>query len=249
MEEPETTPEGAKVAHVNGRKLLLRRENFEKSYEEDNEAYFERIYRDFNHREAQATIHDIDYADVEYWPYEWLLKVGTEYYFRYEGTQIVPPCWETVHWRVMKDPIRVHQRQIDELNRLLAWRLSPDGDNECEVDTAGRLASDGDHVDMNRDVQYLGSLRKLLPFVIARLYKPTFPFASSLNHLLPQTSRPFAYFFCLFLLCADRMVFCQCNDWPSKFPADAEWCKNWKTDSGYQRLYGDPYSFDSNGEW
>jgi Eukaryotic-type carbonic anhydrase len=125
---------------VNGRRVLLRPENFVKS-DEDDQQYFDRIYGDFKHREAQEAktsngtrtiIHDLDYEDVPFWPYEWIVKVETEYYFRYEGTQLVPPCWETVHWRLMKDPIRVPQRQIDELNRLLAWRLSPTGDNACQ---------------------------------------------------------------------------------------------------------------------
>lgn len=64
---------------------------------------------------------------------------------------LVPPCWETVHWRVMKDPIRVHRRQIAELNRLLAWRRDPD---TCRRDTAGIVSDDGNTVKMNREVQY-----------------------------------------------------------------------------------------------
>lgn len=56
--------------------------------------------------------------------------------------------------RVLKDPIRVHKRQIDELNRLLAWRVAPSGSNRCERDTAGRVSSDGNRVELNREVQY-----------------------------------------------------------------------------------------------
>jgi len=153
----DTIPEGAKVTHAYGRKILLRKENFED--EEDEQEHFDRIYSGFKQREArhrkmQDSQHDVDYEDVEWWPYEWLVKVETEYYFRYEGTQMVPPCWEVVHWRVMKDPIQVHERQIKELNRLLAWRISPSGSNQCEPETAGDVSSDGQTVDLSRRTQY-----------------------------------------------------------------------------------------------
>jgi len=46
-----------------------------------------------------------------------------------------PPCIETVHWRVMKDPVRVAPRQIEKLERLLLRRLNPD---TCERDSAGK---------------------------------------------------------------------------------------------------------------
>jgi len=151
--ESDVVPEGANVTYAYGRKLLLRAENF-KEDEEDEQEYFDRVYSDYKHRSMQTTVHEIDYADVLYWPYEWLLKVGTEYYFRYEGTQMVPPCWEVVHWRVMKDPIKVHKRQIDELSRLLAWRRSPSGSNRCALDTAGDVSSDGNTVDVSRRTQY-----------------------------------------------------------------------------------------------
>lgn len=159
VEEEKTLPDGAKTTYVNGRRILLRKENFRESTESDQE-YFDRIYKDFKHRQTQVVVHDIDYADVPYWPYEWLVKVETEYYFRYEGTQIVPPCWEVVHWRTMKDPIRVHPRQIDELNRLLAWRIAPSP--SCEFDSAGRVSSDGNRVDLNRDTQYYHPQHRLV---------------------------------------------------------------------------------------
>lgn len=75
----EDIPPGAKVTYVNGRKILLREENFIDSEEEaDEEAYFNRLYADHKHREMQDVTHETDYEDVPYWPYEWLLKVGTE---------------------------------------------------------------------------------------------------------------------------------------------------------------------------
>ena len=152
-------PEGAKVAEVGEKRYLLRKENFLED-DEDPDEYFERVYSEHKDRERRYLlddiIHDEDYADVRYWPYEWMLKVGPDYYFRYEGTQVVPPCREFIHWRVMKDPMRVHPRQIKELNRLLAHRLAPEGtDNSCNVDTAGVLSPDGDRVKVNRDIQYL----------------------------------------------------------------------------------------------
>jgi hypothetical protein len=73
-----------------------------------------------------------------------------QYYYRYEGTQVVPPCWEIVHWRVMKDPIRVHSRQIAELTRLLASRIDP---VSCNADTAGVVKKDG-NFSVSREISY-----------------------------------------------------------------------------------------------
>jgi len=194
-------PDGARVVYSGARKFLLRPENFEE-HDEDEDEYFERIYSDHQRRNLQREIHEEDYANLEWFPYEWLIKVGTEYYYRYEGTMLVPPCWEVVHWRVMKDPIRVHPRQIKELNRLLAWRRNPDS---CEGDTAGNLSNSGNTVDLSRTTNHYHSLH--------------------------------------------RKVFCECKDWPSKFPGDQQWCRNWKNDRDYDRFYTRPYSFNSGGKW
>jgi hypothetical protein len=187
-----------------GRNLALGPENIAGKIDEHE--YYERVQQ-YQKRRLQETmlVHEEDYANVPYGTYDWLIEVGTEYYYRYEGTQVVPPCWEVVHWRVLKDPIRVHPRQIAELNRLLAWRISTSGSNACEVDTAGRLSTDGNSVDLSREAQY--------------------------HHLL------------------HRDVFCECKDWPSKFEADKEWCRNWQQDNGSNRFYNTPYSFDTNGQW
>lgn len=193
-------PEGAKVTYSGGKKYVLRPENFDEE-EEDEEEYFQKMFTEYQERNLQ-TVHEDDYADIEWSVYEWLIKVGTEYYYRYEGTMLTPPCWEVVHWRAMKDPIRVHPRQIKELNRLLAWRKNP---ATCASDTAGVVSTDGNTVDLSRETQYYES--------------------------------------------PHRKVFCECKDWPSKFPGDQEWCRNWKNDKDYDRFYKRPYSFDSGGKW
>jgi len=109
-----------------------------------------------NHRKLNEPLRD-NYKNVKYSPYEWMREVKTEYYYRYEGSQMVPPCYETVHYRVMKDPIRIHPIQLAELERLLAWRIAPKGSkfNECKPDTAGRQrsGSNGNAVDLNRPIQ------------------------------------------------------------------------------------------------
>lgn len=142
------------VMFAEGRMFRLQKEDLEPA-EEDPEDYFNQIYDDFKKRHRRTKqenfIHEEDYEDVHYWPYEWMLHVGTEYYYRYEGTQTVPPCREFVHWRVMKDPMRVHPRQIAELNRLMAWRLNP---KTCRKETAGVVSSDGNSINVSRDVQY-----------------------------------------------------------------------------------------------
>lgn len=154
--EEDYVPEGAKVYYSGGKKFIVRAENFEEDDEDEHE-YFERIYSEFKQRNLQSVVHEENYDDIPWFPYEWLIKVGTEYYYRYEGTMLHPPCWEVVHWRNMKDPIRVHPRQIKELNRLLAWRLNPD---TCSVDTAGVLSNNGNTVDLSRETMYYHSLHR-----------------------------------------------------------------------------------------
>eukprot|EP00543_Licmophora_paradoxa_P002179 CAMPEP_0202446566 /NCGR_PEP_ID=MMETSP1360-20130828/5081_1 /ASSEMBLY_ACC=CAM_ASM_000848 /TAXON_ID=515479 /ORGANISM="Licmophora paradoxa, Strain CCMP2313" /LENGTH=661 /DNA_ID=CAMNT_0049063119 /DNA_START=209 /DNA_END=2194 /DNA_ORIENTATION=+ len=109
-------------------------------------------------------LHGDNYVNTAYSPYEWMREVRTEYYYRYEGTLVVPPCYETVHWRIMKDPIRIHPDQLKELERLLAWRISPKGSqfNECQRDTAGRERPDsnGDAVDLNRPIQQYSPIHR-----------------------------------------------------------------------------------------
>jgi hypothetical protein len=105
-----------------------------------------------------------NYASVAYSPYQWLREVKTEYYFRYEGAQMVPPCFETVHYRVMKDAIRINPRQLAELERLLAWRIAPKGSafKQCQNDTAGRprAGSNGNAVDLNRPLQKYSNVHR-----------------------------------------------------------------------------------------
>jgi hypothetical protein len=181
------------------RKLIVRKENFTPKGGKDEDAYFEEIHSAFQRRELQVPIME-NYEDVHWWPYEWLLKVGTEYYFRYEGSMTVPPCFTVNHWRVMKDPIRVAKHQIQELERLLAWRLNGD----CDASTAGK-PRDGnpDAVDVNRPLQELEK--------------------------------------------GHRMVFCECQDWPSKFPKEREWCEKWQTRDPELRLYDNPYNWAQPG--
>lgn len=143
-----------------------------------------------------------NYINVPYSPYEWLREVKTEYYYRYEGSQMVPPCYQKVHYRVMKDPIVIHPIQLKELERLLAWRIAPKGSefNECQRDTAGvdRPVRNGDAVDLNRPLQRYSNIH--------------------------------------------RKVFCECNDWDSKFQEDIDWCELDKE----TRWYDQPYNFPSN---
>ena len=164
----------------------------------DEEAYFEELYNKYQRRSLQTSQVE-NYDDVHWWPYEWFLKVGTEYYFRYEGTDTVPPCFDTAHWRLFKDPILINSHQLRELSRLIAWRLGDD----CQVDTAGKPTDNPDVVDVARPLQSYHTLH--------------------------------------------RMVFCECKDWPSKFPGDRQWCRGWQTKPPEERLFQNPYNFPSNG--
>lgn len=189
------------LTYVNGRPVIVRAENFEEKGLMDEEAYFQELFSKYQQRTQRAlqTTDVENYDNIPWWPYEWFLKVGTEYYVRYEGTMSVPPCFDTAHWRVFKDPIRVSAHQIQELSRLIAWRL---GDN-CEVDTAGKPTDSPDVVDVARPLQ---STHKL-----------------------------------------HREVFCECKDWPSKFPMDREWCRKWQTNPAEERLFQHPYNWPSDG--
>lgn len=197
----ETIGEYDKMTHdANGRPIIVRAENFEEKGMMDEDAYFQELLAGFRERALQDIAGAENYDDVPWWPYEWFLKVGTEYYFRYEGTETVPPCYDTAHWRVFKDPIRVASHQMRELERLIAWRLS---DDKCEVDTAGKSDGNPNYVDVARPLQSFHRLH--------------------------------------------RMVFCECQDWPSKFPADRQWCRNWKNMPPEDRLIENPYNWPSDG--
>lgn len=181
------------------RELIVREENFGRKGENDEDAYFEEIHGEFQRRELQTPVME-NYEDVHWWPYEWLLKVGTEYYYRYEGSMTVPPCYSVNHWRVMKDPIRVAKHQITELERLLAWRIN----DQCKSSTAGKpRRNNPDAVDVNRPLQELQK--------------------------------------------GHRMVFCECQDWPSKFPQERAWCDKWQKRDPELRLFQNPYNWPQNG--
>lgn len=78
-------------------------------------------------------------------------KVGTQYYFRYNGSLPEPPCFEGVHWRVMKHPIPVAPSQIERLQELVARRLNPE---TCKKDTVGKRRYAGQEIyDINRPLQ------------------------------------------------------------------------------------------------
>lgn len=177
------------------RELIVRKENFVEKGLRDEDEYFRELHDAHQRRQLQKPVKE-NYEDVFWWPYEWLLKVGTEYYFRYEGSMTVPPCYTVNHWRVMKDPIRVAKHQIEELERLLAWRLN----GKCKASTAGKPRKNNpDAVDVNRPVQELDK--------------------------------------------GHRLVFCECQDWPSKFPQEREWCKKWQERDPDLRLFENPYNW------
>jgi hypothetical protein len=48
----------------------------------------------------------------------------------------------------MKDPVRIHPRQLRELQRLIADRIAPKGSlvNECKSDTAAKVQRNGGQV-------------------------------------------------------------------------------------------------------
>jgi hypothetical protein len=149
--------------------------------------------------------------EIEWFNYFPMVGVRTEYYYRYSGSQTIPPCYgnfqpdsreETNHWRVLKDPIRIHPRQLSELQRLIAARIAPVESqvNACRPDTAARVSNDGTTVEAARPIQY--------------------------HHA------------------AHFDVFCECQDWRSKWPEDREWCA---INDIQARFYEQPYNFQTDG--
>jgi hypothetical protein len=106
-----------------------------------------------------------DYDHLTYFPHQFLLDVRTEFYYRYDGTMTIPPCHATHQggtnsktnlWRFMKDPIRIHTRQVTEMHRLLRERIAPIDSprNACKPDTAAKVEADGS-VSVARPLQEL----------------------------------------------------------------------------------------------
>jgi Eukaryotic-type carbonic anhydrase len=158
----------------------------------------------------------LNYEEVEWFNYFPMLKVRTEYYYRYEGPQTIPPCYgkfipngdrkNTIAWRVMKDPILISQRQIDEIHRLLKYRIAPKNDplNSCRPDTAAGPDPAGD------------------------------PNKITVARPLQSQSNP------------HFTTFCECTNWKSKFIEDNAWCTDWKQTPKQGRFYERPYNFRTN---
>jgi Eukaryotic-type carbonic anhydrase len=149
-----------------------------------------------------------NYDNIKWFNYFPLTDVKTEYYFRYSGSQTIPPCYgkyfpgdrnrhQTAAWRVLKDPMLISQRQNDEMHRLLRMRIAPKSSpiNACQADTAAKV--EGNRVNVARPL---------------------------------QQTRDTHY-----------MVFCECDNWKSKFRQDQDWCARVRNKN--DRLYKDPYNF------
>jgi len=158
--------------------------------------------------------HLMNYDHVPWFNYFPLIGCKTEYYFRYGGTQTIPPCYAkfvaranrgfTNNWRIMKDPIRVSQRQIDEMHRLIRERIAPPDDPlvACRKDTAAAPdPDDPKKVNVARPLMHYGK--------------------------------------------AHHKVFCECENWGSKFEEDKQWCRN--REGKEARFYDTPYNYDHVG--
>jgi hypothetical protein len=86
-------------------------------------------------------------------PYVWYQQAGTQYYFRYRGSWVEPPCLEdmTAEWRVMKDTIKISRAQFKRLERLFLQRLNP---KTCVRESAGKPRPGiTSKMDFNRPIQ------------------------------------------------------------------------------------------------
>ena len=188
-----------------------------KKMNEDEELYH--MLREKNHGGNHTEeLHEqyrklFQYEELEWFNYWPMIGVRTEYYFRYSGSQTIPPCYGnfiqnsrngTNHWRVMKDPIRIHTRQLKELRRLTAERIAPVNStvNACRPDTAAKVTRDPMDSSNILDV----------------------------NNARPLQSWAKPHF----------KTFCECKDWPSKWPEDRRWCE---IEDISERFYFRPYNF------
>lgn len=122
---------------------------------DEEELRYSRLLEEYNgvHNDElhRKLIEGVETEWFNYWP---MLGARTEYYYRYEGTATIPPCYGndtkasrrgTNHWRVLKDPIRIAESQLKELERLIRDRVAPQDDPvmPCQADTAAKVSEDG----------------------------------------------------------------------------------------------------------
>ena len=190
------------------------------------------------HQQYRQLFQGEELAWFNYWP---MLGVRTEYYFRYSGSQTIPPCYGnrmddsregTNHWRVMKDPIRIHTRQLHELQRLTAERIAPiDSDiNACQPDTAAHVTREtNENSNDNDDGDVSGSSSS------SSTARNSDGGSSPGKILTVNNARPLQAW-----ASAHFKTFCECKDWESKFPEDRNWCKIQDLE---ERFYDKPYNF------
>lgn len=100
------------------------------------------------------------YYKREWHPYDWYVQANTEYYFRYKGSMPEPPCFEGVHWRVLRKPVKVSPGQLRKLHNLLNNRINPE---TCKKETAGKPKEPGSkQVMVNRPIQKTTRKHKLV---------------------------------------------------------------------------------------
>ncbi|GKY93590.1 hypothetical protein MPSEU_000326400 [Mayamaea pseudoterrestris] len=134
----------------------------------DSEVDWNELVKDAIQQEQNSTSRNLAaYDEVAWNNYFALDDVKTEYYFRYSGSQTIPPCYgkflpgsqnraSTNHWRIMKDPIRISTRQLNEMHRLLKHRIASANDpiRPCQPDTAGApYAGNDNYVNVSRPLQ------------------------------------------------------------------------------------------------
>jgi len=71
-----------------------------------------------------------------------------------------PPCFGPVHWRVVRNPIKVAPEQIVELERLVSTRIDP---GTCKKYTAGKPRDQRKwKVSVNRPLQTVSPKHQLV---------------------------------------------------------------------------------------
>jgi hypothetical protein len=121
---------------------------------------------DSSQRSLAARDDAAQYINTEYYqgpfhPYVAYEDAGTQYYFRYEGSIIEPPCVEYVHWRVVRLPVKISPSQYSRLQMLFANRLNP---LTCQKENVARSSNNGAVAaqDLSRPLQTTTTRHKLV---------------------------------------------------------------------------------------
>lgn len=191
----------------------------------EEEELYHRLRKDEHGGEHTEALHQqfrqlLAYDEVEWFNYWPMLGVRTEYYFRYSGGQSIPPCYGKFN---------------DD---------AADGENTRSDTNHWRVMKDPTRISRRQ----LKELQRLIAERIAPMDDPV-------NSCEPDTAAKVSRNDDGAIIDVDVArplmewntvhfkTFCECKDWPSKWPEDRAWCLEEDIE---KRFYEKPYNFESD---